>query len=187
MMFGKDMIDLVPAGTIQDLVRSNGADVMKMLMQAARNSYAVEAGQRISLQLVEHRNAKGEPTIIVLPQILTDKLVLVKKLPYYDLLEFLQHAPIAQYITQAKATAKVMKKLEPIMVERDRAVADGDTAKLAKCDVQLAKLMAELPPAVLEALGMGAGNAQKELATASKNLPDATTGDGTNTDQDGAQ
>jgi hypothetical protein len=189
MIFGKDMIDLVPAGTIEDLVRSNGADVLKMLMQAARNSYGVGPEQRISLQLIEHRNAQGEPTIIVLPQILTDKLVLVEKKPYYDLLQFLQRAPIAKYITDAKATAKVMKKLEPIMVERDWAVADGDTAKMTKCDKEIAALIAKLPTGVVEALGIGAADAKKLMsAREARQLPAAETGDGSNTDQDnGAQ
>ncbi len=184
MLFGKEMIDMVPSGTIQDLVRSNGAEVLQMVITAARTKYELAPDERISFQFIEHRKPDGQPTVILLPQVLTDKLVLKRKLPYFDVIDFLRTAPIAEYITQAKSTAKLMGKLEPMVVSIERARADGDTKKLLKLEAQLTGLLAQLPPSVADALGLGAAAAPApaQLSTSTTAVDvhdqaDAATGD----------
>lgn len=174
MFLGKEMIDLVPSGTIQDLVRANGADVLQMIMTSARAKYQLAPEERISFQFIEHRK-NGKPTVVLLPQVLTDGLVLKRKLPYFDVLDFLRTAPIAEWITQAKATAKTMSKMEAIITTLERAKADGDTKKLLKAEAQLDAALATLPPAVVDALGLGPKEAAPALPVPAE--PAAATGD----------
>lgn len=156
-MFGMDgfsVIDMVPAGTVQDMVRANAADVLPLLITLTRQQYDVAKDERISLQFIEHVNAKGEPTIMVLPQVLTEGLVLKRKLPYYDLVQFLRTAPIAEWITTAKEAAKMGEKMEALLTQLAAATAKGDTKKVRKLEAQVKAAVAQLPPGVVKALGL---------------------------------
>lgn len=144
-MFGIDMIDMVPAGTIQDLVRDNGADVLRMVMQGARTRYELQPGEKMSFQFFEHVNKEGQPTVLCMPIVLDAQLRTVRKLPYYDLVDLLNTAPIAEWVAQGKAAKKTMDKLEPLLTKLSAAQKVGNAAQAQALTLQVEGLLERLP------------------------------------------
>lgn len=152
-LLGKmDMLDMVPAGTIQDLAREHGGTAVLGLLDMLRDQYGCQPGERVSMQLIEHVRADGTRTALVLPMVLNDQYQVLRKLPYYDLLELLQKAPIAALVQQAKAVQKALGKLQPIMEKALAASTKGDTRAVEKHMAAAQALLAGLPPAVANAV-----------------------------------
>ena len=146
-MFGFDVVDLIPGGTIEDMVRANGPDLLLMGMQAARAHYKLEPGELMSFQLIEHVK-DGKPTIVLLPIVLDEATRIKRKLPYYDVLDALRKAPIAQWVRQGKEAKKTSEKVDDLLTKLHAATARGDVQKVAAITRQVDELLASLPDGV---------------------------------------
>jgi hypothetical protein len=151
-MFGIEMIDLVPAGTIEDMVRANGPDIVQTLMRAMREKFDLAPDERMSFHFVETEQ-NGKPCTIVLPIILSKDLVPLRKLPYYNVGDMLRTAPVAKYIMDAKAVKKVVDKLEVLVPKLTAASAFGGGPKADALLVEIRKLIATVPPRMVKLLG----------------------------------
>jgi len=164
-MFGIEMIDLVPAGAIEDMVRENGGDLMHVLIAAGRKKYDLQTDERFSIQFIETTNSAGEPTLVALPMVLDERLVIKRKLPYYDVIEMMRNAPVAEFVRRGKEAKKALDKLEPILAKHAAALAAGEEVRMRELRGQINTLVATMPPAIVHALGLGS------LAVASLGAP----------------
>lgn len=167
-----DMLDMVPAGTIEDAVRTNGSDMLQGVLQWAHQYYGLAPDERISIQL-SSANVDGRETVVLVPMVLDAQLRTLRKLPWFDLVKLMETAPIAQYVRALKAQAKAMKKLQPVAEKLNAAMEAGDDVATRKYQAKLQEMAKDMPPNILGA--MAAPASEPKVAQ----LPAATTGDDT--------
>lgn len=152
-MFGIDFVELIPGGTIQDMVQSNGPELVNMAMQAARSHYQLADNERMSFQFIETTNG-GKPTVIMLPLVVDARtLQTLRKLPYYDVPTFLRTAPVAKWVRTGKDAKKTAEDVEKLAKKLEAAKAKGDTAKVQALDRQLGLMLDTLPEGVRKLIG----------------------------------
>lgn len=182
-MLGLDMMDLVPPGTIQDMVRLHGPDLIKMLMQQARRHFALGPNERMSFQLVE-APIKGEETVVCIPLVVdATTLQTVRKLPYYDLVQLVASAPVAEWVRTGKEVKRASDKVEPLLKKLDRARADGDAKAVEKLERSIDELLKPLPAGVRRMLGYELKSETKALPAAPEATAAGTGGEDAATDE----
>lgn len=112
-------LDLIPAGTLEELIRDNATEISTFLAELATNGVQLDAGERPGFLLTVKLGENGTPaTVIVIVQALDNEFTPLRDLGWYDLREVLKSVPIAMYLKKGKEGKKLAEKLQAAEAKR---------------------------------------------------------------------
>lgn len=152
-MLGLDVIDLVPADTVEEMLHSNAASIVAGLAGYVQGVEGLQPGEMVMLMVLPIPATETRPTRVLVRICAADsKGVPTRGLKQWDLHEVLATLPVAKLLRDAKRHSKEMDRATSELTKANKALqaaADKVQAVLDKGKEAPQKLLTELASAQL--------------------------------------